>query len=57
MEPEQQQGTRRQIIAEVVQCALCLEDLIYWGGDFRHLTRACPVTIAQQRAQDAGRSR
>lgn len=34
----------KSVTVEIRACAICLQPLIYWDGDFRHLTAYCPNT-------------
>jgi hypothetical protein len=34
---------------EVRACTICLQPVIYWDGDFRHLTVRCPNVYMEGR--------
>jgi hypothetical protein len=40
-EPEKMPETQR-LLLEVRTCGRCQQPVIYWGGDFKHLSAACP---------------
>lgn len=41
-EEERGVATGKRVLVEVRTCAVCLQPVIYWAGDFRHLCGACP---------------
>lgn len=48
---------RRHQILEVRTCGSCLQPVVYWAGDFRHLAARCPgdVPLDPQRPAPAGK--
>lgn len=39
--PEDQPAGARMVLVEMRTCGKCQQPVIYWDGDFRHLTASC----------------